>query len=171
MSDQANLDPTVYGVVASYLAHPPPNERPAQKVVAAIRDKIQSGDTDPADLQRRLTERFGAKADGIVAKDGTIDYARLETVVGAYRAELEDRVRHRLGENHRPPKQAETRESPVAELGPEPIDVPHVPKVDSVVPEPPKTPEPHGIRQFVDKILHELVGDDLDKGSVVNLKT
>ena len=49
--------------------------------------------------------------------------------------------------------------------------VPDIPKLASVIPEPPKTPEPHGIRQFVDKILDELIGNDLDSGKMVNLKT
>jgi hypothetical protein len=171
MSDQANLDPIVYWASASFPIHPPPHERPATKVVEAIRDKIESGDTDPADLQRRLSERFGAKAEGIVGKDGVIDYARLEAVVSAFRAELDDRVRHRLGEAARPPKPDQASKPAKPEIGPEPVDVPYVPKVASVVPEPPKTPEPHGIRQFVDQILHELVGGDLDSGTVVNLKT
>ena len=171
MSDQANLDPTAYGSAASFLIHPPPHERPAAKVVEAIRDKVESGDTDPADLQHRLTKRFGAKAEGIVAKDGVIDYARLEAVVSAFRAELEDRVRHRLGETARPANPGDERERIEAQLAPEPVEVPHIPKVDGVVPERPKTPEPHGIREFVDKILHELVGDDLNSGGVVNLRT
>ena len=48
--------------------------------------------------------------------------------------------------------------------------VPDTPKIKSVIPESPKIPEPHGIRQSVDKILDELIGNDLDSGNVVNLK-
>lgn len=169
MSDQTNLDPNVFGAGVLHHIHPPPFERPAEQVVDAIREKVEAGDTDPADLQHRLSNRFGAKADGIVTADGTIDYAKLESVVADFRAALEDRVRHRLGDAAHAVQDDKNRGA-VPEV-PEAPEVPYVPKVESVVPEPPKTPEPHGIRQFVDKILDELVGDDLDSGNVVNLKT
>ena len=55
------------------------------------------GGTDPEELQKRLTERFGAKAEGVVTNNGGIDYVKLENVVTEFRAALEDRVRDRLG--------------------------------------------------------------------------
>lgn len=171
MSDQTNLDPNVFGAGVLYHIHPPPTARPAEQVVEVIRDKVEAGETDPEDLQRRLSKRFGAKAEGIVTEDGVVDYGRLERVVAEYRAAVEDRVRHRLGEGAHAVQDEKERVKAEQGQDSDVPEVPHVPEAVSVIPEPPKTPEPHGIRQFVDKILDELVGDDLDSGSVVNLKT
>ena len=95
MSDQASMDPNVFGPAAAYT--PPQFEQTTQKVIQAIREKVESGGTDPEELQKRLTERFGAKAEGVVTNNGGIDYVKLENVVTEFRAALEDRVRDRLG--------------------------------------------------------------------------
>lgn len=163
MSDQTHLDPNAAGPGVVYRSSPQPTQEQAQQVVDAIRDKIEAGETDPAELQRRLSARFGADAGDIVDEQGAIDYGKLEKVITAFRAEVEDRVRSHLGGS----VHAIQDEPPL----PERPEVPDVPEPASVIPEPPKTPELHGIRQFVDKILDELVGDDLDSGAVVNLKT
>ena len=171
MSDQTSLDPNAVGASVIYQLHPPPHERPGQRVAEAIRDKVESGKLDPADLQSRLTGNFGDKADGIVSEDGTIDYAKLGKVVAEFQAAIDNRVRDRLGNGVRqaPPPGPDQPVDPATHDAD--LEIPYVPAVASVVPEPPKTPEPHGIRQFVDKILHELVGEDLDSGKLVNLKT
>ena len=170
MSDQTSMDPNVFGPLVS--AYPPPHfEQATQKVIEAIREKVETGGTDPEELQKRLTERFGAKAEGVVTNNSGIDYVKLESVVTEFRAALEDRVRDRLGSSVHiiadSRDQKKIKQGAASDVPP----VPDIPKVESVIPEPPETPEPHGIRQFVDKILDELIGNDLDGGNVVNLKT
>ena len=170
MSDQASMDPNVFGPAAAGYT-PPQFEQATQKVIQAIRDKVESGGTDPGELQKRLTQRFGAKAEGVVTNNGGIDYVKLENVVTEFRAALEDRVRDRLGNSAQIIEDSKDQKKIKQGAAPDVPPVPDIPKLASVIPEPPKTPEPHGIRQFVDKILDELIGNDLDSGKMVNLKT
>ena len=170
MSDQTNMDPNVFGpAVAAYAL--PQFEQAAQKVIEAIRDKVETGGISPEELQKRLTERFGAKAEGVVTNNGGIDYVKLENVVTEFRAALEDRVRERLGSSAHIVEGSKDQKKIKQGAAPDVPPVPDIPKIKSVIPEPPKTPEPHGIRQFVDKILDDLIGNDLDNGNVVNFKT
>ncbi len=170
MSDQTSMDPNLIGASLS-LYSPTLIESSTQKVVEAIREKVEAGETDPTELQRRLTERFGAKAEGVVINDGGIDYVKLENVVNEFRAAIEERLRDRLGNSAQLAEGTTNKKKVVQGAVDDVPPIPDIPKVESVIPEPPKPPEPHGIRQFVDKILDELIGNDLDSGNVVNLKT
>ncbi len=170
MSDQTSMDPNLIGVSVSSFS-PTPIESSTQKVVEIIRNKVESGEADPTELQRRLFERFGAKAEGVVMNDGRIDYVKLENVVNEFRAAIENRVRDRLGNAIQVIETADAKKKTVQGAANDVPPIPDVPEVESVIPEPPKPPEPHGIRQFVDKILDELIGNDLDSGNVVNLNT
>tara|TARA_Y100001960_G_C14719081_1_gene851385 strand:- start:756 stop:1250 length:495 start_codon:yes stop_codon:yes gene_type:complete len=164
------MDPNLIGASLS-LYSPTLIESSTQKVVEAIREKVEAGETDPTELQRRLTERFGAKAEGVVINDGGIDYVKLENVVNEFRAAIEERLRDRLGNSAQLAEGTTNKKKVVQGAVDDVPPIPDIPKVESVIPEPPKPPEPHGIRQFVDKILDELIGNDLDSGNVVNLKT
>ncbi len=65
-----------------------------------LKSDVESGRVDVADLQKRLIERFGDAAEGIVGDDGKVDFDKLVEVITTDRiASLHERLVARFGDD------------------------------------------------------------------------
>jgi hypothetical protein len=70
----------------------------AERRVDHIEKRIEAGKLDTETLDKRLQGRFGEAAKGIVGKDGSVDFDRLEKLIIETRsAKLQDRITARFG--------------------------------------------------------------------------
>jgi hypothetical protein len=56
-----------------------------EDIAAKMNEAISSGNVDGAEIQSRLSERFGEEADGILQEDGSLDTEKLSSLLGANR--------------------------------------------------------------------------------------
>lgn len=69
------------GVAGSGRQGPPSGD----DIAAKMNEAISSGNVDGAEIQSRLSERFGEDADGILQEDGSLDTDKLSSLLEANR--------------------------------------------------------------------------------------
>jgi|GEM_PF-4264959 len=58
----------------------------ADEMAAKMGEAVESGTVDSAEMQSRLSERFGEEADGIILADGSLDTEKLSSLVESAKA-------------------------------------------------------------------------------------
>lgn len=72
----------------------------ARRRVDHLREKVQTGDINPQQLQKRLASRYGKIARDIVGEDGTIDFEQLQTLITTQQVtKLQDRLEGWFGKD------------------------------------------------------------------------
>ncbi len=60
----------------------------SEDIAAKMTDALESGNVDGAEIQSRLSERFGEDADGILQEDGSLDTDKLASLLDANRPDV-----------------------------------------------------------------------------------